>query len=260
MRALLIIVIGLLGLCGSARAHELWIEAENYAAPPGSQIRAQLRNGQMFVGINLPYLPLQTALLERHGADGATPITARPGDRPAISVPSVPGLNVLSFVSRPSVVQYQALDEFLSFATHKGWPDAAADHRASGLTDSDIAELYTRYSKALVQRGPGGQDTPLGHLVELIALDPVGAQMRVELRYQGAPAPGRQVEQFIRQGEDVTLVLHRTGADGTVTIPVAPGAVQMLNAVILRTPDADLQMLYGAHWESLWANLTFAHQ
>lgn len=259
MRLLFILLIV---VAAPLRAHEFWIAPENHTVSSGERLRAGFRNGQNFSGIALPYLPQSSAVWEMYLDDTHVTIPSRIGDRPALNVaPLGDGMHVIGHVTTPKVVKYDALSDFLEFADHKGLTSAAADHAARGLPDQDFAETYTRFAKSLIAVGDQpGAGRNLGYDAELIALtDPRSGTATVELRYQGAVMPDRQLELFIQPPEgEVHLQILRSDAAGTVTVQVQPEHRYLLNAVILRAPSAPLAEQTGAVWESLWASLTFA--
>ncbi len=55
----------------------------------------------------------------------------------------------------------------------------------------------------------------------------------------------------------MTITTVRTDKAGVAVVPVLAGHAYMLDAVVLREPDARLTEQIGAAWETLWANLTF---
>ncbi len=201
------------------------------------------------------------------GAGGApVAVPGRMGDAPAIVTDAgAEGLVMLIYQSTPSTLTYSEREKFDAFVTHKDLGVVAAAHTARGLPDTGIKEVYTRYSKALVAVGHGqGQDRALGLETELVALknpytDAMDQGMPVLLTYQGAPRADAQIEVFEKAPDGaVTVFTIRTDGAGHGVVPVTPGHVYMLDAVVLREPDAGLAAQTGAVWESLWANLVFA--
>ncbi len=250
-----------------ARAHELWIAARDWRVEPQGRIVADIVNGQKFRGHALPYLPSTTRRLLALRAGSPTAITPRAGDRPAIDIAAgPPGLVVLAYESAMSTLTYRDFDKFLAFVTHKDLPASRDIHLARGLPTEGFRETYWRFSKALVAVGPGaGADRALGFETELTALanpytDALPEGLPVRLTYQGAPRPDAQIEVFDKAPDgSVTITTLRTDAGGVARVPLTPGHTYMLDAVVLRPPAADLARETGAVWESLWANLTFAH-
>lgn len=247
-------------------AHELWLQAQEYMVAPETRLVVDIVNGQKFRGHSLPYLPNATITLAKV-ADGApVELTPRPGDRPAVDIEAEPeGLLVLVYQSATATLTYREFDKFLAFAAHKDLPASREIHLARGLPESGFRESYTRFSKALVAVGDGaGADRRLGLETELVALanpytDSPEGGLPVQLFYRDAPRSDAQIEIFEKDPEgEVYITTTRTDGQGIARIPVLPGHVYMLDAVVLREPGPELAAETGAVWESLWANLTFA--
>lgn len=247
-------------------AHELWLQPQEYIVAPESTLVVDIVNGQKFRGHALPYLPNSTVLLAQLVDGEPVEIPSRPGDRPAVEMNAGPaGLRVLVYQSTIATLTYGELDKFLGFVEHKDLPASRAAHLARGLPETDFKESYARFSKALVAVGSGaGADLRLGLETELVALanpytDPITDGLPVQLFYQNAPRADAQIEIFEKDAEgEVYVSTTRTDAAGVARIPVLPGHTYMLDADVLRVPDATLAAETGAVWESLWANLTFA--
>ncbi len=244
-----------------AVAHEFWIDPAEYQVETGAPLVADIRNGQKFSGIALGYFERSIARFDVIGPDGTAPVEGRMGDVPALETTAgTPGLTVLVHQTTPDNVTYKTWEKFQTFAEHKDFPDILTRHRARGLPESDFKESYTRFAKSLVAVGHGrGSDRAVGMETEFVALtNPYAGplqRMQVLLLYRGGPRAEAQVEMFDRAPDGtVKITLHRTGADGTVTLPVAPGHAYLLDAVVLREMDP----AQGAVWETLWAALTFA--
>ncbi len=233
---------------------------------PETRLIVDIVNGQKFRGHALPYLPNTTVLLGELVDGELRPITPRPGDRPAINIAAgKDGLRVLVYQSNTATLTYREFDLFLDFVAHKDLPTSREEHLARGLPESGFKESYTRFSKALVAVGSGaGSDRRLGLETELVALanpytDTLENGFPVQLFYQDAPRVDAQIEIFEKDGDgEVTISTLRTDGEGVALVPVRPGRIYMLDAVVLRQPAPELAEKTGAVWESLWANLTFA--
>ena len=255
----------LIVLAAPVHAHELWIEPADWQPVPEGRLEADLVNGQLFDGLKLPYLPHGFSRLEVVSGDMSVPVEGRIGNSPAIDQAAVPGgLAVVVYQSTPSTVVYKDWAKFLKFVAHKDLGAIEAEHKARGLVETGFKEVYTRYSKALVGVGTGaGADKREGLETEIVALDnpyagPLTA-LRVQMFYQDAVRANAQVEVF-EKAEDgaVVVTLQRTDANGIAVLPVRSGYTYMADAVVMRVPSEALAAKYGAVWETLWANLTFA--
>ena len=77
--------------------------------------------------------------------------------------------------------------------------------------------------------------------------------------YRDAMRANAQVELFEKAADGTVVVtLHKADADGIALLPVRSGYEYMADAVVMRVPSDALASEYGAVWETLWANLTFA--
>ena len=65
-------------------AHEFWIAPEEYRVQPGAPLAANLRNGQEFKGINLPYFSRNTERFEMIHEGDIEPVATRMGNIPAL--------------------------------------------------------------------------------------------------------------------------------------------------------------------------------
>ena len=251
----------------AAQAHEYWLEAEEYQVQPGEKLAVDLRNGQLFEGTRQAYIENRTTRYDAAFNGVIAPVEARMGDRPAYqaAAPDQDGLLVIAHEAAPSSLTYTEWEKFLTFANHKDFPNAAADHAAAGYSQEKFKETYTRHSKALIAVGEGtGSDMALGLQTELIALknpytDDLNGEMAVALTYQDAPRRDAQVEVYERNADSaVTVTKYRTDDVGIARFPVSAGMTYLVDSVVLRpspvvgeTPDSPV-------WETLWASLTFA--
>jgi len=252
---------------GTAIAHELWLEAEEYQVDNGAAIIANIKNGEDFKGNTLSYFDRSAARFDIGTSQEVRPITARAGDRPAITLPAPPTdtLVALLYETTPDSLTYKEWAKFTKFAAHKDFTTALADHVAAGWPQEGFRESYTRHAKALVAVGSGaGADRAYGLVTEFVALtnpyEPgFDGEMQVALSYDTTPRADAQIEVFDRAPDGtVTVTLHRTDASGTARIPVTPGHDYLFDAVVLR-PAADAGSTPTAPvWETLWAALTFS--
>ena len=246
-------------------AHELWIEPTDFQVQSSYNIVAGIKNGENFEGVQVSYLPTDFEHFVILGANQVVGVVSRIGDRPAIdqAAPSS-GLNIIVYESKPTTISYDSFKKFEDFAVNHGVEDIAKAHFARGLSSGSFAEVYTRYSKALVSVGNAqGADRRLGLEAELVALENPyllkdTTEIRVQLFFDGAPLPDSQIEMYSKASSgELSASVHSTNANGIATLPIEAGSAYMLNAVIFRQPHERHQDT-NAVWETLWANLTFA--
>lgn len=256
----------LFGWAIPALSHELWVAPENYQVEKGAPLAAHLRNGQDFDGYSLVWFDKNIRAIRRYQNGDVTPLTGRPGDRPAIQMEDAGnGLMVLSYESTPSVVSYDDFEVFKTFVDYENLTGTLESHKKRGLPQTGFKEVYTRFSKALIGVGDAqGNDQRLGLETEIVAFDnpyatTPDAGIRVGLYYSGAPRMAAQIKIFDKAPDGtVTTTDAITDADGVMRMPVARGHEYLLSSVVIRVPDPDLAKEKDAVWETLWAALTFA--
>ncbi len=263
MRALFLV---LMLVVSQASAHEMWLEPLDYQPAADSRIGVHIVNGQKFKGIRHAYIPRNFKTFVVINASQVLPVESRIGSMPALKQKALgDGLHVVAYQSEPDTVTYAKFKKFQAFADHKDFASIWARHLERGLPEGNFREIYTRFSKALIGAGSGmGEDRRLGLETEFVALDnPYTGDLRdgfrVQLFYGGKVRTNAQVEMFERlHDEEATITMHRTDVHGIATLPIRPGHDYMIDAVVLRQPDAETAKESAAVWESLWANMTFS--
>lgn len=264
IRLAAIVSIGLGLSTFAANSHEFWLSPEDYTVSDADVMQVRLRVGAGMKGVELPYLPADIARFEVVQGDTVRPVTARMGDNPALAMDAgVDGLAVAVLETLDSRLTYNDFTVFLSFITHKDLLTDLADHRARGLPNTGFQETYRRHAKTLIAVGPGaGSDRVMGLKIEIVAganpyTDDLSQGMPLTVWLDGAPRPDAQVELFETAPDGtVTTTLHRTDAEGRVTVPVRPGMEYLADNVDLRPLDNDDPQV-GPVWHSDWASLTF---
>lgn len=260
----LALTVAAIALGGKGVAHEFWIDATAYAVAPGDTLEAQLRVGEAYRGSTQVYLPQNFTRFEVVTGGAALPVEGRMGDRPALAMEGLPeGLAVVVHETTGLDLTWSDWERFVGFAEHKDLGDVAALHAARGLDRDDVREVYVRYAKALVAVGDGaGADARMGLRTEFVALanpytDDLAGEFPVQLWLDDAVRADEQVEVFDRAPDGTVIVATlRTDANGIARLPVQPGHVYMIDAVVLEPldPVADTD----PEWRTLWANMTFA--
>ena len=244
-------------------AHEFWIDAHKWQVEPGEKLIADIRVGEDLQGPAYAYFPPRIRRFEAIMGDDVYAVRGRAGDKPALNATAPEeGLVVVVHATGDSTVTYSEAETFEKFLATKDWSALLAEHRARGLPDTGFREAYSRYGKALIAVGDGeGSDREVGLATEIVALanpytDNLSDGLPVRVLYDGAPRADAQVEVFAKAPDGTVEVDRlRTDAAGEVRIPVAPGHVYLVDAVVVRAvePKAENDPV----WESLWASLTF---
>ena len=259
-----ILIISLSLGAPNAHAHELWLDSKEFQPPEDGKVEIELRNGQNFRGLNLPYFNKSVKQFfwvqngERHN------VKSRLGDVPAMTTSiKNEGLVLVVYESTPESITYNKWEKFIDFIKHKDFPEAEKSHIVRGLPQTGFKETYHRYSKALIGLGHSkGHDSNFGLETEFVAqtnpyVDFANADFIAHLLYQQLPRKNTQVEVFERDPEGtVSKFMLRTDENGRVSVPIKPNFDYLLDAVVLR--EATPRTNKGAVWESLWAAMTFS--
>lgn len=249
---------------GMAKAHEFWLSPDDYTLAPEDVMSVRLRIGSGMKGAVYSYLPNDIARFEVLQGDTVRPVEARMGDNPALAMPAeTEGLAIIVHETTDSRLTYKDFAVFQRFVAHKDFRTALADHKSRGLPETGFEETYRRHAKSLIAVGSGaGADRVVGLKIEIVALanpytDDLTGGMPLQVLLDGAPRADVQVELFETAPDGtITTTLHRTDAEGRVTVPVRPGMEYLADNVDLRAlPNDDAAA--GPVWHSDWASLTF---
>lgn len=248
---------------GTANGHEVWLSPATYFPDPGQAVQIDVRNGQNFVGISLPFSPRSFAQVMVRDRAGIRTVDGRLGDIPALTVPAPTGGGpmVVGTVSTVATIRYANWEKFQAFVDEKDLGEVLPRHRARGLPEAGFTEAYSRYAKTLIgSPAIAGSDQPLGLTTEIVLLDDSAAPTpRAQVLLRGEPRRNVQMEVFTRRPDgSVTLTELRSDQEGIVQLTTEPGAAYLLNAVTLEPLNDTVAGAEGAVWCTLWASLTFA--
>ncbi len=241
-----------------ASAHDFWIEPESFRPAPGINVPVRLYVGQHFKGESIPYL---LELFERYTlltARGEKSIQATPGDDPAGSIVlTEPGLATIVYRGTIASVRFDSEQEFNAYLNMEGLEHIVQRY---GSGKPPIREHYSRSAKALLALGPPNPaqtDRRIGLPLELIAeknpyVPGAARDLPVRLLYQGQPLAGATVIAFSKAAPDRKTRL-RTDREGRARFQLDRAGVWLITAVHMRPAPKGS----SAHWESIWASLTF---
>jgi uncharacterized GH25 family protein len=241
-----------------AQAHDFWIEPESFRPAPNARVPVRLFVGQHFKGESVPYL---LELFERYTlvtARNEKSIQATLGDDPAGSIVlSEPGLSTIVYRGTTASVRFDTEQEFNAYLKMEGLEHIVQRH---GTGKPPIREHYSRSAKALLALGkpdPAKTDRRLGLPLELIAeknpyATGAARDLPVRLLYQGKPLAEATVIAFNKAAPDMKTRL-RTDRDGRVRLRLDRSGVWLVTSVHMQPAPKGS----SAHWESIWASLTF---
>ncbi len=241
-------------------AHDFWIEPSAYRVEPGTAIGLALRVGEHYRGDPVPRDSSRIRRFVLAGPTGEQPIPGGEGAEPAGRVRvEGPGLFVIGYHNRPSSITLEA-GKFEAYLEEEGLERIIALRAERRESATPGREIYSRCAKALVVSGApsaGGHDRWLGLPLELVPeANPHtsgGESLPVRLFFDGEPLAGALVVALARE-EPEKKFEARSDRDGRVVLELAAGRTWLVKAVhMVPAPPGS-----GAHWESLWASLTFA--
>ena len=263
-----LIIILFIASTQTATAHEYWLDPVRADWMAGDTLKLDIRNGENFTGQALPLHPPSLAAAGLITPTQRLPLKGKSGNIPALKFPlQEPGLHLALLETQQRQVSYESADEFRQFLSEHNWQSIYVDHSNSKNVDDEIVETYKRYTKALVSVSsePDSENTSSpdyhtalayqGLQYELVALNPPQEVDRLSIRVmrEGEPTPNRQVEWYHR-GDDgvVNKGVIQTDSNGIATIVTEEPGNYLLNSVWVEKLPGQ-----SAHWQSLWASLSF---
>ncbi len=246
-------------MVGPLAAHEFWLEAEDYIMDAGA-VNVELRVGQDFGGSEYPFVQQRFKAFTT-SVDGKTKqYRGRAGDRPAYQ-DSQPGegLQVISYESQPDTLAFTKSkpDLFAKYLMAEGLDFVLEKHRADGMPEVGISEIYSRNAKTLVQVGEGGFDHATGLPFELVVQGTPydgDESVKVQLLWQGEAMGNYPINVFTKENSvEQTRVF--TNGSGMAVVVFPKGSRVLLNSVwIERLPEGSKHF-----YESWWASMTFGY-
>ena len=242
-------------------AHETWIRPSDYQVEKGVPIALDIRNGQDFEGVSLPWLDGWFHRFTANEGKIERPLTGRNGDLPAATIrPMRDGLMIIALETKPDILVYEEWQKFKLFVTEKGYPEAIQQHIDRGLPHSNFSESFTRHIKTLIAIGDGqGSDRSLGLKHEFILHNNPyqlgdNNEIQAELRFDNQPRIGALVTIFsYDQNAAMQEVQYRTDENGLISFRLRPNTEYLLDSVWLSpAPRGSLNA-----WRTNWAALSF---
>ena len=264
-KSLLVASVLWAGAANGLSAHEFWMEPVDSHVPVGTTLMVNTTIGVAFAGDLLANFPSMQKTVDLNFNGQSVAVSGPVSQQPALQAPTLgDGLHVMRYQSRDFQVTYQDFQKFVSFLKEAERPDILDLHRARGLPEENLREVYFRYSKTLIDVGSGqGSDSFLGMPFELVALtnpyaDPAPQAIELELRFLEQPQPKAAIHVF-RRAPDGTISNFRLRTDdqGRFTVPATDKGYYLINAIHILEASERMKFLLGASWQSLWASMTY---
>ncbi|RMH22034.1 MAG: DUF4198 domain-containing protein [Acidobacteria bacterium] len=240
-------------------AHDMWILPATFAPAAGELVAVSLRVGHPG---GEERVVRDGGRIVRFAALGpeTLPIPGLEGQDPAGYLrPPVAGLYALVYESRPAYSELPG-PRFTAYLEEEGLDAVVAWRAARGETLAAGRELYSRSLKSLIVAGDGAtaRDRPVGLPLELVVESDLGPRrgprpVTLRLLYRGRPLAGALVDLRPLAG-DGSASSVRSGADGRLTVELAPGAWMAAAVAMERAAGGEAER---AEWRSIFATLTF---
>jgi uncharacterized GH25 family protein len=255
-------LVSLLLACGSAVAHEFWIQPAQFRPDNNAVLGVQLRVGDGFPGEPRPRDPNRLRRFVAISPDGTEDVAGIDGRDPAglLRLKAV-GVHVLAYESSASVIELDA-EKFESYLKDEGLEAIIEQRAALGESAASAKEAFSRCAKSLIccERSNAAEvwKKPVGLKLELIPdADPYastpGDKASYVLLADGKPVEGALVRAASSRGKPGEWQKARTDKDGRVTFTLADSGPWLLSSVRMeRAAEGE-----DVQWKSTWASLTF---
>jgi uncharacterized GH25 family protein len=254
--------VGLLLCSLLAQAHEFWLQPQKFVLQQGEPLVVSFKVGENFMGEPWDLQKHKIERLDLHHKNTVKDLkeSVKEGDKDNLQTPlAEAGTHLLAMQSNAAFIELEA-EKFNAYLEEDGLDDAYAYREKNKLLDKPAKELYTRYSKLLVQVGETTDNTfrkEIGFPVEIVpeqnpyALK-LGAAIRYKILFNGKPLFGVKVRVWNRYNNRTTVQNIYTQQDGTIDTHISnPGAWMVSFVKMVPSKDAK------ADWQSYWASLVF---
>lgn len=255
----LILLVALIGL---VQAHEFWMLPNKFRFEVGEKIILDFRVGEGFEGDHWDLNQHKVEELIIHNRVGETVLTDKVdktrGNNLEYAFNNV-GTHLIAMQSDASFIE-QSSEEFEAYLSEDGLDYIKEEREKLGEQNKTATELYTRYSKLLVQVGDRLDDTykkPAGLKFEIIPLQnpyalKSGDYLDCKVLYRGNPVNGGLVKVWSHVGNRIFLQNIYTESDGMIRFPISSTGPWMVSSVKMVRSNSP-----KAEWESMWSSLVF---
>ncbi|MBL7857671.1 MAG: DUF4198 domain-containing protein [Cyclobacteriaceae bacterium] len=264
MKKLLCVVI--LSLCiAASQAHEFWIQSQRYFFAVGEKATLSFVVGEGFVGEPWKSTAARLVRLEHHQVSGISDLRAfaKEGERNQVELElKSEGTHLVVMQSNNSFIELDA-EKFNNYLKEDGLDEAYQQREKTNSLNKPGRELYSRYSKLLLQVGNKRDDTALksaGLPLEIVPeKNPYdykpGELVKFKILFQGKPLFGAKVMVWNRKNNQTMAQPVYTMQDGTIEARISNTGSWMISTVKMipsKSGEAD--------WESYWGSFVFGVQ
>jgi uncharacterized GH25 family protein len=262
MKSKVLVCFFLLLLTLIVRAHEFWLEPMKFRHAIGENAVINFKVGVNFFGE--PWKPTAQKLdkVELHSIKPLKDLKkqVKEGEKENLTIQlAAEGTYMVVMQSAPAFSDLNA-EEFNAYLKEEGLDDTYNKRKKTNALEKNGTEVYTRYSKILLQAGKRTDDTYkkiIGLPIEIIPQQnpytrKVGDPVKFIVRFNGKPLFGALVKVFNKQNNKTNVQTIYSQQDGSVETHISNGGAWMVSVVHM-TPSTDPK----AEWQSFWGSLTF---
>lgn len=249
----------------AAEAHEFWLKPQKFYFAQGEEVKIDLMVGENFQGEFWDMTRHQVVKLELFNSFGKQDLTKQvkptKGKNVALKL-AAEGTHLFALESNAAFIELEA-EKFNDYLREDGLDNMLQRRTDRAELALPARELYTRYSKLIVQSGGKTDDVykrRVGLKHEIIPLNNPsvlrsGDYMECRVVFKNEPAKHQLVKVWNFIGNRIFLQNIYTENDGTLKFPISNSGPWMVSTVRMEVSD-NVQ----ADYESSWASLVFGIQ
>lgn len=254
----------LLATSSSARAHDYWLQPQQFSLSEGKTTSVRLFVGDHFVSeAERQYGGKKTVDFQLISRKGTIDLkaAAKEGERPVATIAPKGVGNHLVVMERDWSHIELAAEKFNKYLEHEGLSRILELRSKAGEEKTAGRERYRRYLKALVQVGDASDDTykrKTGHRLEILphtnpSTSNTGDRLAVSILFEGKPLRDAQIAAYNRNGDDTQTQEARTDDKGRVRFKLDQSGLWLIRLVHMQR----CRNVRGYDWESFWASYSF---
>lgn len=262
VKRILRIALVLCFAAAAAAAHDFWVWPSTFRPLPGAAVTLQAGVGEEFPKFTNA-VPIERIegmrLVSPSGEQSLAACELKIGE---------PGAHVLALTVKPRFIELKP-DQFARYITEEEFAHVIQARRQANAEQQPGREIYSRYSKLLLQAGSHGSDAPLiapvAHELEIVPeanparLRP-GQELPVIVLFRGKPLAGQRVAAApaggLSKGHNFPVVT-RTDSNGRARLRLDRNGPWYIRLIYMIPQKGSLEG-NQADWRSFFATLTFS--
>ena len=241
------------------KAHELWLEPQNFKFDNEKILKIDIKIGQNFEGSAFGYYnPLKKDLYFENSSEKTT-LEQRDGNFPAIQTLILDkGLHILNYETNSEKLKYETIEKFIEFLAEQNFQN----FEDLIVKDKLPTESYKRFAKVLLTDGSEDFFVQKPKLdFEIIALNSPYDQKNNFFRFQlfkkTKPFGNWQIIVFSKDEENIFKENVKTNTNGVGKLKLFDNRIYLLSAVYIEKNSYFKKINKEADWSSEWASLVF---